>query len=67
MRCPYESGGRRPANGAGAVWAPQALCPTCDTVSFVKPSLVEAILTDVQFWVPVGVLIFGIVVLAVVR
>jgi hypothetical protein len=33
----------------------------------VKTSLIEAVLTDVQFWLPVGVLIIGIAVLAAVQ
>jgi hypothetical protein len=33
----------------------------------VKPSISKAILTDVQFWVPVAVLLFGVLVLLVVR
>lgn len=26
----------------------------------MKPSLIKATLTDVQFWIPVGALLFGI-------
>jgi hypothetical protein len=31
----------------------------------LKPSLVKATLTDIQFWIPVAVLLFGIVLLVV--
>jgi hypothetical protein len=31
----------------------------------LKPSLATAILTDVQFWIPIAVLVFGITVLVV--
>ncbi len=33
----------------------------------MKPSRVSAVLTDVHFWIPVAVLVFGIVVLAVLQ
>jgi hypothetical protein len=33
----------------------------------MKPSLIGAVLTDVQFWVPVAVLAIGIAILAVLR
>lgn len=33
----------------------------------VKQSVAKAILTDVHFWVPAGVLIFGIVLLGILR
>ena len=33
----------------------------------MRPSLLESILTDVQFWVPVVVLALGIALLAAVR
>lgn len=33
----------------------------------MKPNVVKVIATDVHFWVPVGVLIFGIVLLAYLR
>jgi hypothetical protein len=33
----------------------------------VKPTLLRAILTDVQFWLPVAVLVVGIALLAAVR
>ena len=33
----------------------------------LKPSIRRAILTDIQFWVPIGVLIFGFFLLEMVR
>jgi hypothetical protein len=33
----------------------------------VKPSLAKCILSDIQFWIPVGVLVFGISLLLAVR
>ncbi|MDE3165871.1 MAG: translocated intimin receptor Tir [Acidobacteriota bacterium] len=33
----------------------------------MKPSTIRAMLTDVQLWVPVAVLIFGMTLLAVIR
>jgi hypothetical protein len=33
----------------------------------VKPSLAKAVLGDVQFWIPVAVLLFGIGLLLIVK
>ena len=40
------------------------LCHVCSGDAQMKPSVVKAILTDVQFWVPVGVLALGVGLLA---
>ena len=38
-----------------------------ESTKSVKPNMVKAILTDIHFWIPVGVLIVGIVLLAILR